>query len=209
MSDDIPIPPAPQQADEKSLLWLAEEWMQHRSRLQSLLGSRMPAVLQRRLGVEDLLQECYLACGKRINFFTEQTEIPIYVKFRRIALQTLADMERHHLGAAKRDAMKEVTMEDKDDSSSSNLDAWERFADTMTSPRTRLVKLERQNVTRRVLEELSENDRKILELRHFEELSNSECAAILNIEPKAASIRYVRALKRFQELIMQFSLFQS
>ncbi len=208
MSSPTLSPDSTPPADENPHLWLADEWMQHRSRLQSLLGSRMPAVLQRRIGIDDLLQECYLACGKRISFFLEQADIPIYVKFRRIALQTLADMERHHLGAAKRDAMKEVHLSDKEDSSSSNFDAWERFADTMTSPRTRLVKLERQSVTRRVLEELSENDRQILELRHFEELSNTECAAILEIEPKNASIRYVRALKRFQELIMQFSIFQ-
>ncbi len=208
MPDDSHIPEEPLEAKKNSHLWLADEWMQNRSRLQSLLGSRMPPVLQRRLGIDDLLQECYLACGKRISFFLDQPEVPIYVKFRRIALQTLADMERHHLGAAKRDAMKEVHMTDNDDANSSNLDAWERFADTMTSPRTRLVKLERQSVTRRVLEELGENDRKILELRHFEELTNTECAAILEIEAKTASIRYVRALKRFQELIMQFSVFQ-
>ncbi len=208
MSDDSHIPEESLEAEKNSHLWLADEWVQNRSRLQSLLGSRIPPVLQRRLGIDDLLQECYLACGKRISFFLDQPEVPIYVKFRRIALQTLADMERHHLGAAKRDAMKEVHMTDKDDANSSNLDAWERFADTMTSPRTRLVKLERQSITRRVLEELSDNDRKILELRHFEELTNTECAAILEIEAKTASIRYVRALKRFQELIMQFSVFQ-
>ncbi len=208
MSKDLPIPEEPVEAEKSTHLWLADEWMQNRSRLQSLLGSRMPPVLQRRLGIDDLLQECYLACGKRISFFLDQPEVPIYVKFRRIALQTLADMERHHLGAAKRDAMKEVHIADRDDANSSNLDAWERFADTMTSPRTRLVKLERQSVTRRVLEELGENDRKILELRHFEELTNNECAAILEIEAKTASIRYVRALKKFQELIMQFSVFQ-
>ena len=36
---------------------------------------------------------------------------------------------------------------------------------------------------------------------HFEELSNTECAATLGIEAKAASIRYIRALKRMKELM--------
>ena len=61
--------------------------------------------------------------------------------------------------------------------------------------------------TRRVLAELSPVDREILELRHFEELGNNECAAVLGIAPKAASIRYVRALKRLRELLESLSLF--
>ena len=60
---------------------------------------------------------------------------------------------------------------------------------------------ERQQEERRILQELPATDREILELRHFEELSNNECAAVLEIAPKAASIRYVRALKRFQDLL--------
>lgn len=178
-------------------LWLASLWQEHRERLLRLLALRMPAVLQRRLSAEDLLQESYLACGRRLEFLRDQTDIPIYVKLRRIALQTLTDMERHHLAAARRDAMKEQSPEDNADVA----DAWAQFADTISSPRTHLERLERQAMARRVLAQLSANDREILELRHFEELGNAECAAVLGIEPKAASIRYVRALKRFQELV--------
>lgn len=178
-------------------LWLASLWQEHRERILRLLALRMPAALQRRLSAEDLLQESYLACGRRLEFLRDQTDIPIYVKLRRIALQTLTDMERHHLAAARRDAMKEQSPEDNEDVA----DAWAQFADTISSPRTHLERLERQAMARRVLAQLSANDREILELRHFEELGNAECAAVLGIEPKAASIRYVRALKRFQELV--------
>jgi RNA polymerase sigma-70 factor (ECF subfamily) len=178
-------------------LWLAELWLQYRDRLLRLLSLRMPAVLQCRLSVEDLLQETYLACGRRINFLQAEPEVPMYVKLRRLALQTLIDAERRHLAAAKRDAMKEMSPADDEGVA----DAWAQFADTISSPRTHLERLERQAMARRVLAQLSDNDREILELRHFEELGNGECAAVLGIEPKAASIRYVRALKRFQELV--------
>ncbi|MBE6416091.1 MAG: sigma-70 family RNA polymerase sigma factor [Akkermansiaceae bacterium] len=178
-------------------LWLADLWMQYRDRILRMLSLRMPAVLQRRLSVEDLLQETYLACGRRVTFLQAEPEVPMYVKLRRIALQTLTDMERHHLAAAKRDAMKEHSPEDE----AAVADAWAHFADTISSPRTHLERLERQAMARRVLAQLSTNDREILELRHFEEMGNAECAAALGIEQKAASIRYVRALKRFRELI--------
>ena len=178
-------------------LWLAELWLQYRDRLQRLLMLRMPAILQRRMSVDDLLQETYLACGRRMEFLRAEPEVLMYVKLRRIALQTLTDMERHHLAAAKRDAMKEMSPEDD----VAVADAWAHFADTISSPRTHLERLERQAMARRVLAQLSEHDREILELRHFEELGNAECAAVLGIEQKAASIRYVRALKRFRELV--------
>lgn len=178
-------------------LWLADLWLQHRDRILRLLALRMPAVLQRRLSVEDLLQETYLACGRREEFLRSEPEVPMYVKLRRIALQTITDMERHHLAAAKRDAMKEQSPEDE----VAVADAWAHFADTISSPRTHLERLERQAMARRVLAQLSAVDREILELRHFEEMGNAECAAALGIEQKAASIRYVRALKRFRELV--------
>lgn len=180
-------------------LWLAEIWLEHRDRLVRLLATRMPRVMLRRLSADDVAQEAYLACGKRLDFLQNQPEVPMFVKLRKIALQTLTDLERRHLAAGKRDAMKESCWDD--DADDASIDAWANFADSISSPRTHLVRLERQALARRILQELPETDREILELRHFEELSNNECAAVLEIAPKAASIRYVRALKRFQDLL--------
>ncbi len=180
-------------------LWLAEIWLEHRDRLVRLLATRMPRVMLRRLCADDVAQEAYLACGKRLDFLQNQPEVPMFVKLRKIALQTLTDLERRHLAAGKRDAMKESTWDD--DADDASIDAWANFADSISSPRTHLVRLERQALARRILQELPATDREILELRHFEELSNNECAAVLEIAPKAASIRYVRALKRFQDLL--------
>ena len=44
-------------------------------------------------------------------------------------------------------------------------------------------------------------DREILALRHFEELNNSETAAVLGLHKAAASNRYVRALRRLKEVL--------
>jgi len=48
----------------------------------------------------------------------------------------------------------------------------------------------------------------VLALRHFEELTNKEVAEVLGIEQKAASIRYVRALKRVKDLLAEVSEFR-
>lgn len=180
-------------------LWLAELWQEHRERLERLLSVRVPAALLHRCGVDDLLQETYLACGRRLDFLKSRPEIPLYVKLRRIALQTLTDMERRHLAAAKRGVGNEIDLavSERD----ATVDAWARLADSVSSPRTHLMRLERLAATRRLLQFLPAGDREILEMRHFEELTNAECAAVLGIGVKAASIRYVRALKRFQDLL--------
>ena len=46
-------------------------------------------------------------------------------------------------------------------------------------------------------------DQEVLALRHFEELTNSEVAEVLGIQQKAASIRYVRAIKRLRAVLSQ------
>lgn len=192
--------PEPNANEAPGCLWLAEAWQEHKTRIAHLMSTRVPPALLRRFSVEDLVQEAYLACGRRLEYLQLRPEVPVYVKLRRVALQTLTDLERRHLGAGKRDAMKEADLAADD---GETMDAWAQFADSISSPRTHLERLERQALTRRVLAELPAADREILELRHFEELSNAECAAILEVTQKAASIRYVRALKRFRDLLLQ------
>lgn len=53
-----------------------------------------------------------------------------------------------------------------------------------------------------VLSQLDELDQEVLALRHFEELTNGEVAEVLGIPQKTASSRYVRALKRFKDVMV-------
>ena len=78
----------------------------------------------------------------------------------------------------------------------------------MTGPLTRAVRADRYTLLRKAVEALPENDRQILELRHFDDMSNADCAEVLHIGPKAASIRYVRALQRLRKQLMELTEFQ-
>lgn len=80
--------------------------------------------------------------------------------------------------------------------------------DTVTGPLTRAVRADRYTLLRKAVEALPENDRQILELRHFDDMSNADCAEVLHIGPKAASIRYVRALQRLRKQLMELTEFQ-
>ncbi|MCA9045931.1 MAG: RNA polymerase subunit sigma-24, partial [Planctomycetaceae bacterium] len=53
------------------------------------------------------------------------------------------------------------------------------------------------------LDSMGPLDREVLALRHFEELSNSETAKVLELSEQAASLRYVRALGRLKQVLQR------
>jgi len=63
---------------------------------------------------------------------------------------------------------------------------------------SRAEQIERLELT---LNEMDPIDREVIALRHFEELSNTETAKVLEIEAATASKRYVRAMTRLGELM--------
>ena len=188
---------------------LAEAFAEHRARLMSLVTRRLNPILLKRLSHEDVMQEVYLAAAKRLPYFAQNEDVPIYFKLRTILLQTLADIERKNLQAAGRDVYREVDV--RDDATSMAAPGainWGQFAADVTSPLSRVDRNERHALLRAAVAALHENDRAIIVLRHFDGMGNSECAAALGIEPKAASIRYVRALERLQSILMELSCFK-
>jgi RNA polymerase sigma-70 factor (ECF subfamily) len=199
--------PTMNELDTNDLNWLAETFQDNRERLRQLAQLKINPALLRRLTVDDLVQEVFLAASKRLTALRRQDDIPPYVKFRTILLQTITDLERKYLASQKRDLFKEVEMDRPQDDNAATA-RWNLLADSVTSPRSRMARAEKHDLLRKVLADMPENDRDILELRHFEELSNLECAAVLGIDPKAASIRHVRALKRFQEKLSEYSEFR-
>ena len=188
---------------------LAEAFAEHRARLLALVENRLNPILLKRLSHEDVMQEVYLAAAKRLEFFAQNEDVPVYFKLRTILLQTLADIERKNLQAAGRDVYKEAEV--RDDAATAAVPGalnWGQFAADVTSPLSRVDRDERHALLRAAVASLPENDRAIIVLRHFDGMGNSECAAALGIEPKAASIRYVRALERLQQKLMELSCFK-
>ena len=73
---------------------------------------------------------------------------------------------------------------------------------SITSPSHAVARDELALQLAEVIDQLDPIDREILALRHFEELSNREIAEVLDIQQKAASIRYIRALKRLKSKLV-------
>lgn len=191
---------------------LAAAFAENRQRLISLAEKRLNPILLKRMSAEDILSETYVNATKRLKYFAAHDDVPIYYKLRTILLQTLADIERRHLQAQGRDAYKELRVESGEckvdgDGSDGEVFPGELQAD-ITSPASRVDRGERHAILRRALAAMPENDRAILVMRHFDGMGNSECAAALGLTEKAASIRYVRALERLQQKLVEVSCFR-
>ncbi|MBQ7650039.1 MAG: sigma-70 family RNA polymerase sigma factor [Victivallales bacterium] len=193
--------------DSQKELW-GRRFQEHQGRLLSLARRSLNPVLLKRVTSEDVVQETFSAALVRMEFLENQPEIPLYCKLRIILLQKIKDLERYHLQSQKRDAYKEVEVSDGETAATGQAN-WNMFADTMTGPFTRLAREERHQMLRKCLEEMEVNDRMILELRHFDGMSNAECAEVLQIQQKAASIRYFRALQRLKQKLTDYTEFRN
>lgn len=157
----------------------------------------MNPLLRKRLSPEDVVQSTFENVLRREAYFTSNPEVPVYFKLRTVFLQTMVDLERRHLGGEGRDVRREVGEVDAE------------LPDDVTTPVSRVDRSERHALLRRAVASLDEADRQIVTLRSFDGLGNLECAAILGIEPKAASMRYVRALERLKVLLMELLCFRT
>jgi RNA polymerase sigma-70 factor (ECF subfamily) len=71
-----------------------------------------------------------------------------------------------------------------------------------TGPSEAAMRAELQIRIQEALNTLDTIDREILVLRHFERLSNSEAARLLELSESAACNRFVRALKRMKDVLI-------
>jgi len=187
---------------------LADAFALHRQRLACLVRFRLAPRLQGRLDADDVLQEAYLAAARRIAHFGRTESPSPFVWLRMIVMQTLVDLYRQHLGAKMRDGGREVPIQEVGYPDATSASMAISLAAQLTSPSQAAVRAERMDRVRQAIETMDPIDREVLALRHFEELTNQEAAEVLGIQPKAASIRYVRALRRLKALVAELPAFQ-
>jgi RNA polymerase sigma-70 factor (ECF subfamily) len=185
------------QADRDAL---ATAFAEHRARLLRTAALRVDPRLAARLSADDVLQEAYVNAAQRCAHVEGETEEALFLWLRLVVLQTLIDLHRRHVVTQARSVEREAARR-TDAGGSATVNWGSALAGSVTSPTEALRRGERFERLRGAIDGLSEMDREILLLRHFEELSNQEVASVLKIEQKAASIRYFRALDRLRKAL--------
>ncbi len=180
---------------------LAEYFSAVQGRLKRIVNFRLDYRLNGRVSESDVIQETYVRAAKRIDSFLEKDDMPFFVWLRLEIGQKLLEIHRHHFGAEKRDVRKEIKLGQNNDSGKTSMALAAHIVAKLTSPSRLVERAEQIEILEKTLGEMNELDREVIALRHFEELSNIETARILEIEPAAASKRYLRALKRLREIM--------
>ncbi|MEQ1826963.1 MAG: sigma-70 family RNA polymerase sigma factor [Pirellula sp.] len=179
---------------------LADWFNQHRSSLERIVHFRLHPLLRSRVDPSDVLQDAFITISRRIQDYVQGESISFFVWIRQLTIQTLIDVQRNHF-RDKRDALREIGIPEVSLEQSSCLSIARFLVDDLTSPSQAAVKAEEVELLRAALESMSEIDREILAMRHFEQLNNQQVAEVLGLSPTAASNRYVRAAARLGEIL--------
>ena len=181
---------------------LGELFAQHGPRLRRMVQLRMDRRLAGRLDPSDVLQETYLEVAKSLADYLRDPQVPFFLWLRFLTGRKLRALHRQHLGTAARDAGREVGLcgEALPPASSECLAA--ELVGRDTSPSQAAIRAELQTRLQEVLDGMDALDREVLVLRHFEQLNNTETAAVLGLTKSAASNRFIRALQRLKTTLV-------
>jgi RNA polymerase sigma-70 factor (ECF subfamily) len=169
----------------------------HRRRLRNLIALRIDPRMAARVDPSDVVQESLAEAAQRLSDYIDERPLPFYPWIRQIALERLIDLQRLHVRSQKRSVRREEARLPllPDDS----VEGLAQLASMGSSPSRALDRRDLQERMRAALERLGERDREVLLLRHFEQLSVKEIAAILGISEGAVKVRHARALERLRQ----------
>ena len=179
----------------------AAPWERHRARLRQKVRLRLDRRLQGRVDPSDVLQDAYLDLAARLPDYARERPMPTYLWLRLVTGQRLAQVHRQHLGAAMRDAGREVSLYRGALPQASSASLAAQLLGRFTTASQAAIRAERQLQLQEILNGLDPMDREILALRHFEQLTNGEAAQVLGLSKTAANNRYIRALGRLRDLL--------
>jgi RNA polymerase sigma-70 factor (ECF subfamily) len=170
---------------------------QHRPPLRRMIDLRLDPALAGRLDASDIVQDVLLEASQRLPDYLAKPAMPFHLWLRHIARDHMIDAHRRHRLAQRRSLDREQSLRPAlADQSSMELAA--QFLDHEMTPATAALRQELQKRLEGAVATLAADDREIILMRHAEQMSNQEVAAELSLSEAAASMRYLRALRRLR-----------
>ena len=183
--------------DEAAINALLEK---HRGSLRQLVQLRMDRAVSRRVDASDVVQDVLLEASRRLEGFIQDGRMPFHLWLRQLAKDRMIDMHRRHRGAQRRSVDRERPLELSRDVNDSLRGMAIQLVDPELTPAAASLRRELEDRFLTALEQLGEDDREILLMRHYEQLGNSEVAQALGLSEPAAGMRHLRALRRLRAI---------
>jgi RNA polymerase sigma-70 factor, ECF subfamily len=166
----------------------------HRDRLRRMVALRLDRRLAARVDPSDVVQEALADAARKLDGYLRDRPLPFYPWLRQLAWERLVKLHRRHT-AGKRDVAREEPPELPAESA---LELAQRLIAPSGGPVQRVVRAELRARVQAALARLSAADREVLVLRHAEQLSTKEVAAVLRLTEPAVKARHLRALERLR-----------
>jgi RNA polymerase sigma-70 factor, ECF subfamily len=182
---------------------LARLFTEYRGRLRAMVHLRLDRRLQARVDPSDVLQETFIEASRRLEEYVDRHPLPVFIWLRSLTARKLIDLHRRHLGAGKRSPAREVSLDRGPGPPSQTWVMAERLLGREPSPSQAAVQAESRARIEAALERMDAMDREVIALRHFERLSSGEAAEILGIREEAAKKRYLRAVEKLREILVE------
>lgn len=173
----------------------------HRVAIRRLIQMRLDKALTSRVDASDVVQDVLFEASRRMEDFISSPSMPFHLWLRQLAKDRIIDMHRRHRTAQRRSVDREQRVSNLggDDRSAADLAAL--LKDAELTPAAATVRKEMEDRFLEALNDLSDDDRELILMRHFEHLGNGEVAAALGLSAPAAGMRYLRAIRRLREAL--------
>lgn len=170
-------------------------------RLRRMVAFRIDPRMQGRVDPDDIVQEAVLTAWRHLADYLRDPALPFFLWLRGIANHKLLELHRHHLGTPMRDARREVSLYRGAMPGATSAALAAHLMGHATRASEAAARAEVKLQLQEALNAMNPLDREVLALRHFEQLSNAEAAALLEITEAAAGKRYLRALERLRDIL--------
>jgi RNA polymerase sigma-70 factor, ECF subfamily len=170
----------------------------HREPLRRMIGSRMDPALAARVDASDIVQDVLLEAHRRLQDYLKNPAMPFHLWLRHIAKDHIIDAHRRHRQAQRRSLDREQPIVPAILADHSSYELAGQLLDPELTPASEAIRREMQRRMDAAITQLDEDDREIILLRHREQLSNQDVAATLGLTEAAASMRYLRAVRRLR-----------
>lgn len=174
----------------------------HRESLRRLIRLRLDQKIQRRVDASDVVQDVLVEANRRLNDYLQNPTMAFHLWLRQIAKDRIIDAHRRHRGSAKRSVDREQGFVAPAGLDRSTLDLVAQLCDPELTPAAAATQQEMARRVEHAIGQLDEPDCEIIVMRHYELLTNQEIAQALNLTEPAASMRYLRAVRRLRALLL-------
>ena len=173
----------------------------HRVSLKKLIQLRLDRKIARRVDASDVVQDVLMEANTRLQDYLADPKMPFHLWLRQLAQDRMIDVYRRHRGAQRRSLDREQSIAAPQFSDQSGFDLMGQLADHELTPAAASIRKELEARFVLALDQLEDEDREIVLMRHFEQLGNSEVADALGLSAAAAGMRHLRALRKLRAIL--------